>query len=127
MKFLRTCIVASAAAFATQPSHALDAAAKDCLAPQKVLERMQELQNIIGGKTVMLTDGLQQSFADEWRREAHVAPVKVSSMVAHLFSDATGENWKADVVEFDAKGCAMSRTLVPGDIWNMLLKAAAGV
>jgi hypothetical protein len=98
-----------------------------CLIPQKVLERLQADQKTMGGKTVMLADGLQQSFADVWRREAHVAPVRVSTVVAHLFSDATGTEWNADVVEFDAKGCAMSRTLVPGDIWNTLLKTAIGV
>jgi hypothetical protein len=98
-----------------------------CLSPQKVLERLQADQKSMGGKTVMLADGLQQSFADVWRREAHVAPVRVSSVVAHLFSDDTGSEWNADVVEFDANGCAMSRTLVPGDIWNTLLKTAIGV
>ena len=102
-------------------------AGESCLAPQKVLERLQADQKTMGGKTVMLADGLQQSFADVWRREAHVAPVKVSTVVAHLFSDETGVEWNADVVEFDTKGCAMSRTLVPGDIWNTLLKTAIGV
>jgi len=102
-------------------------AGESCLQPQKVLERLQADQKTMGGKTVMLADGLQQSFADVWRREAHVAPVKVTSVVAHLFSDETGSEWNADVVEFDATGCAMSRTLVPGDIWNTLLKTAIGV
>jgi hypothetical protein len=98
-----------------------------CVSAQKVLDRLQADRETIGGKTVMLADGLQQSFADAWRREAQVPSVKVSSVVAHLFSDETGMDWNADVIEFDAKGCAMSRTLVPGDIWNALLKAAIGV
>ena len=102
-------------------------AGESCLQPQKVLERLQADQKTMGGKTVLLADGLQQSFADVWRHEAHVAPVKVSSVVAHLFSDDTGDEWNADVVEFDAQGCAMSRTLVPGEIWNTLLKTAIGV
>jgi hypothetical protein len=102
-------------------------AGESCLPPQKVLERLQADQKTMGGKTVMLADGLQQSFSDAWRREAHVSPVQVSTVVAHLFSDETGTEWNADVVEFDAKGCAMSRTVVPGDIWNALLKAAIGV
>jgi len=100
---------------------------ESCLPRQKVLERLEADQKSLGGKTVMLADGLQQSFSDVWRREAHVAPVKVSSVVAHLFSDDGGSEWNADVVEFDADGCAMSRTLVPGDIWNTLLKTAIGV
>jgi hypothetical protein len=102
-------------------------AKQSCLPQQKVLEHLQADQKTMGGKTVMLADGLQQSFSDAWRREARVSSVAVSSVVAHLFSDATGTEWNADVVEFDAKGCAMSRTLVPGDVWNALLKAAIGV
>ena len=98
-----------------------------CVSAQKVIDRLQADRKTMGGKTVMLADGLQQSFADAWRREAHVPSVKVSSVVAHLFSDETGTDWNADVIEFDAGGCAMSRTLVPGDIWNALLKAAIGV
>jgi hypothetical protein len=98
-----------------------------CLPPQKVLDRLQADQKAMGGKTVMLADGLQQSFSDAWRREAHVSQVSVSTVVAHLFSDESGSDWNADVVEFDAKGCAMSRTLVPGDVWNALLRSAIGV
>jgi hypothetical protein len=98
-----------------------------CMPQEKVLERLQADQKTMGGKTVMLADGLQQSFSDAWRREAHVTPVQVSSVVAHLFSDASGSDWSADVVEFDATGCAISRTLVPGDIWNALLRSAIGV
>jgi hypothetical protein len=100
---------------------------ESCLPQQKVLDHLQADEKSMGGKTVMLADGLQQSFSDAWRREAHVAAVHVSSVVAHLFADDTGTDWSADVIEFDAKGCAMSRTIVPGDIWNALLKTAVGV
>jgi hypothetical protein len=102
-------------------------ATTSCVSPQNVLDHLQADRKTMGGKTVMLADGLQQSFADAWRRDARVPSVKVSSVVAHLFSDETGTDWNADVIEFDAKGCAMSRTLVPGDLWNALLKAAVGV
>ena len=100
---------------------------QSCLPTQKVLEHLQADQKTMGGKTVMLADGLQQSFSDAWRREAHIASVQVSSVVAHLFADDTGTEWNADVIEFDAGGCAMSRTIVPGDVWNALLKTAIGV
>jgi hypothetical protein len=66
-----------------------------CVSPQKVLHRLQADRKTMGGKTVMLADGLQQSFADAWRREAEVPSVKVSSVVAHLFSDETGTDWNA--------------------------------
>jgi hypothetical protein len=97
-----------------------------CVSAQKVLDRLQADRKAMGGKTVMLADGLQQSFADAWRREAQVPSVTVSSVVAHLFSDASGSEWNADIIEFDANGCAMSRTLVPGEIWTGLLESAFG-
>ena len=100
---------------------------QSCLGPQEVLERLQTDRKLMGGKLVMLADGLQQSFSDAWRHKTHLASVRVSSVDAHLFSDDTGSEWNADVIEFDAKGCAMSRTLVPGEDWNALLKAAFAV
>ena len=96
---------------------------QSCLAPEEVVHRFQADQNVMGGKVVMLTDGLQQSFSDAWRLKALVAPVKVSSIVAHLF-EGPAEEWAADVIEFDANRCAMSRTLVPSGAWNELIKAA---
>jgi hypothetical protein len=64
-----------------------------CLAREKVLQRLQADQDAVGGKAVMLADGLQQSFSDAWRLKARVAPVRVSSVVAHLFSDTSGSEW----------------------------------
>jgi hypothetical protein len=95
---------------------------QSCVPPEEVLHRFQADRKAIGGKVVMLTEGLQQSFSDAWRLKALVAPVRVSSIVAHVFS--TGTDWNADVVEFDANRCAMSRTLVSGDVWNGLLMAS---
>jgi len=97
---------------------------QSCLDPEEVLRRFQVNRSAVGGKVVMLADGLQQSFSDAWRLKALVAPVRVSSVVAHLFSDPTGTEWNADVIEFDVNRCAMSRTLVPGEIWNGLLETA---
>jgi hypothetical protein len=95
-----------------------------CVPPEKVIHQFQADQNEMGGKVVMLTEGLQQSFSDAWRLKALVAPTRVSSVVAHVFS--TGTDWNADVVEFDINRCAMSRTLVSGDAWNSLLGASRG-
>jgi len=94
-----------------------------CVAPEEVLHRFQADQDIMGGKVVMLTDGLQQSFSDAWRVKALVAPVKVSSMLVHLF-EGPADEWVADVIEFDGNRCAMSRTLVPSGAWNELIQAA---
>ena len=96
---------------------------QSCLAPEEVIHRFQADQNVMGGKVVMLTEGLQQSFSDAWRLKALVTPVMVSSIVAHLF-EGPAEEWAADVIEFDANRCAMSRTLVPSGAWNELIQAA---
>jgi hypothetical protein len=100
---------------------------QSCLPSEDVLERLETDRDATGGRLVLLSDGLQQSFSDVWRRKAHAETVPVSSIVAHLFPDETGTEWNADVVEFDARGCAMTRTLVPGDVWNALLRVAVGV
>ena len=97
---------------------------QSCVSPEGVLDRFQADQKAMGGKVVMLAEGLQQSFSDAWRLKASVAPVRVSSVVAHVFS--IGSDWHADVVEFDINRCAMSRTLVSGDVWNGLLQASRG-
>src|SRR5262249_18060889 len=95
-----------------------------CLPPAEAIERLQVERDAMGGKVVVLAEGLQQSFSDAWRLNAHVAPVRVSSVVAHIFPVSDEGDWYGDVVEFDAKGCAMTRTLVPGGTWNSLLEAA---
>ena len=96
---------------------------QSCMPPEQAIEHLQAERDAIGGKIVVLADGLQQSFSDEWRVRAHVAPVKVSSIVVHLFEGPANE-WAADVIEFDGKSCAMSRTLVPSSAWNELIQAA---
>ena len=98
-----------------------------CLTRPEVLKRLKHDVKEYGGQLVLLEDGLEQSFADQWRREVHVPAIKVSGVVAHVFGDESEADWSADVVEFDASGCAMSRTIVPGDVWVDLLKSAVGV
>ena len=99
---------------------------QSCLTSEEAVQRFQSEQSVVGGKVVMLAEGLQQSFSDAWRVKAHIAPVRVSSVLAHLF-EGPAEQWAADVIEFDANKCAMSRTLVPGEAWNELIGAALGV
>jgi hypothetical protein len=100
---------------------------KSCLTRDDVVAQLSGQAKSFGGQVVVLEDGLEQSFADQWRREAHVPTVRVSSVVAHLFGDREEGDWQADVIEFDGQGCAMSRTVVPGDIWTDILKDAVGV
>ncbi|MEI9901549.1 MAG: hypothetical protein WDN31_17145 [Hyphomicrobium sp.] len=102
-----------------------DAAA--CVSRDQMVSQLRADVKSYGGQVVVLEDGLEQSFADQWRREAHMPTIKVSGLVAHLFGDRKSNDWSADVVEFGQDGCAMSRTVVPGDMWMTILQEAVGV
>ncbi len=120
---------APAPAPAPEPS-AQAPAARDTARPAKADSAKGELVKVdsVAKKiTIKGADGLEQSFADQWRREVHAPKVKVTGIVAHLFGDRKDGDWSADVIEFDKTGCAMSRTLVPGDTWTQILKDAVGV
>ena len=39
----------------------------ECMTPDKVVFSLKGEQAVIGGNVVMLEDGLQQDFSDEWR------------------------------------------------------------
>ena len=97
-----------------------------CLSQDEVLNNLTLDVAKDGGKTYVLGDGLDQAFANAWRSGASIAPVKVSGIVAHIFHDKGGSEWAADVIEIGADGCAISRTLLPGDQWSSLLKTAMG-
>lgn len=99
---------------------------KDCMSSEAVVARFEGETAAIGGRVFVLADGLEQSFADAWRYQADMSPVAVSSVVAHLFQDPGGAGYMVDVVEIDGAGCAMSRTMLSGGDWNMLLKNAMG-
>lgn len=98
-----------------------------CLSRDAVVAQLNGQARAYGGQVVVLEDGLEQSFADQWRRDAHVPTIKVSAVVAHLFGDRQEGDWAADVVEFDGQGCAMSRTMVPGEVWTDILQEAVGI
>lgn len=99
---------------------------KDCMSGDAVVARFEGEVSTAGGRVFVLADGLEQAFADAWRYQADVGPVAVSSVVAHLFKAPDGAGYMVDVVEIDGAGCAMSRTILSGGDWNMLLKNAMG-
>jgi hypothetical protein len=74
----------------------------------------------VGGEILALDDGLQQAFADSWRKSVGMPGVKVTQVFAHIVpgEDAT----VVDVVEIDQNGCALSRTLLSMDDWLEILK-----
>ena len=69
--------------------------------------------------------GCSKIFQTSGARETGVDKTEVSAVVAHLFEDGQGGG-TADVVEFAQDSCAMSRTLLSGEDWTALLRAAAG-
>jgi hypothetical protein len=99
---------------------------KDCMPGDAVIARFESETASAGGRVFVLADGLEQAFADAWRYKADLGPVAVSSVVAHLFQAPDGAGYMVDVVEIDGAGCAMSRTILSGGDWNMLLRSAMG-
>ena len=96
-----------------------------CMLSDDVIAALDRDQAKIGGEVFRLADNLTQEFADSWRQQAGQAPVKVSGVIAHIFGH-DGET-AADVVEFDAKGCAMSRTILSGDDFATLINMGNGL
>ena len=98
-----------------------------CVTAETVVTRLQADRAAVGGETVMLADGLEQAFADAWRREVDLRPVAVSTVIAHVFRTGEASGAMVDVVEVDAAGCAMTRTILSAEEWATLLGMAAGV
>jgi hypothetical protein len=96
-----------------------------CIGDGEVISHLDAERERYGGEMVMLADGLDQAFADAWRQEAGGEPVAISAVFAHVFGEEDAA--MVDVVELDARGCALSRTLLTGDQWHFLLTQAVGV
>jgi hypothetical protein len=80
----------------------------------------------VGGQILALGDGLQQAFADSWRKSVGLPVVKVTQVFAHIVPSDDGAA-VVDVVEIDQKGCALSRTLLSMDDWLEILKPLRSV
>jgi len=80
----------------------------------------------VGGEIFALSGGLEQDFADQWRQAVGASPVDVSQVFAHVVPAEDGDAI-VDVVEVDAQGCALSRTLLSQSDWLTLLGAIRGV
>jgi hypothetical protein len=97
----------------------------ECVAQQTVAERMLGEEDADGGKTLALTDGMDQDFADEWRVLINVPKVEVRVVLAHgLESPRQRSATIIEVVEFDASGCAISRTRLSGAEWDRIVDGA---
>lgn len=98
-------------------------AGSSCMNRDAVVSAFFSDQQEFGGQTVEILPGRDQAFADHWRDQTGVNKVDVTGVVGHMFNDA-GE-WTIDVVEFDQRGCAMSRTLLPATVWTDLVETSA--
>ena len=96
-----------------------------CMTDEDVIQQLQADRDQLGGETVMLAGGLEQAFADTWRRQTNADLVEVSTVLAHVLPE--GDASFVDVVEIGVDGCALSRTVITGDDWRYLLVQAAGV
>jgi len=92
-----------------------------CMSFDQVVGIFATDQAEYGGRTVKVIDGKQQAFANSWRDQTGLERMDVSNVVGHMFLDEGNKEWTVDVVEFDAAGCAVSRTLLTDSVWNDLL------
>jgi len=97
-------------------------AINSCMSRDRVVDQLLADQTDLGGRTVKVSDNRFQAFADTWRDLSGMTKVELSGIVGHIFFDESVEEWTVDVVEFDAAGCAMSRTLMSGTLWTALLR-----
>ena len=109
------------------PPALVAATTAQCIKSEAIASAIAGDQASVGGKTFLLAGGLEQAFADMWRRESDVTPVKVSAVIAHMFKDPASAQILVDVVEFDPRGCALSRTYLSGEEWTHILKDAVGI
>src|SRR6202011_6099579 len=58
----------------------------ECVPVDTVAREMLLDQHKVGGRTLALTEGMDQAFADQWRQMAHMPPVKVKVVLAHGFA-----------------------------------------
>lgn len=103
---------------------ALESSQPGCMSRDRVIDAFLADQSEIGGQTVQIAEPQDQAFADHWRARAGTASVEVSAIVGHIFQDYGSSEWTVDLVEFDADGCAMSRTLLSANLWNALIEGS---
>jgi hypothetical protein len=97
----------------------------ECIVPETILATMRADQAFLGGRTIALIEGADQNFVDQWRVLTQSDLVEVSLVLAHGFASPLNAQVLIDVVEFDTSGCALSRTLLPGESWNRIVGSLA--
>ena len=95
-----------------------------CLTARGVLLGFGGATRISGGFVVGVE--YAQAFASLWRRRMGDPAEIVTAVIAHIFPIPNTDADVADVVEFDAKGCAMSRTKMSAALFDDLVEESKG-
>jgi hypothetical protein len=98
-----------------------------CHSADQVTDALKSDQSSLGGRTVALTNGLDQAFSDAWRRRTDLPSVPVTLVVGHAFADPGTSDVLVDTIEFGDDGCAITRTMLTVDAWNAILQSAVGI
>src|ERR1700730_18317983 len=105
--------------------------ARDPACPKKgevILHYILSASDLKSGNVKLLAGELPQLFSDNWRRRLRMPTIRVSAVVAQPIDlSPLGGGAALDVTEFDADGCAFSRTIMPAAMWGEMLRAVAGV
>jgi len=97
---------------------------ESCVPAAQVLGIFAREIEMVGGEVLTLS-GRSQDFADHWRLAVNMPSVAVSQVLAHVVPGEDGDTI-VDVIEIDANGCVVSRTLLTGVEWTDLVQAARG-
>jgi hypothetical protein len=132
LPYLALAVVAAGLAFVVPPpadaaelpsprpfAESLPAHAGQCLLVDDMKLRLGEVIGEEGGIGLMLNAGVQQRFADAWRRAVELKPVTISVILVWLREAAI-------VAEFDDEGCLMTMTRMSLDEFVRLVHAGAG-
>jgi hypothetical protein len=96
------------------PTHA-----GQCLPAGDMEHRLGEVIGEAGGLGLMFNAGVQQRFADAWRRAVGLKPVAISVTLVWLRNMAV-------VAEFDDEGCLMTMTRMSVEDFVRIVHAGAG-
>lgn len=113
---------AASAAGLPKPSpfaETLPARAGECIEVEQMKIQLGRVIAATGGRGLMFLHGVQQRFADEWRRELALDPVTISVTLVWLREAAM-------IAEFDTDGCLLTMTRMSLDEFVRLVHAGAG-
>lgn len=92
-----------------------------CITPASAISYLVKEGKVRGSKFLVLTDGIQQEFADAWRWRFDANPVPVALVVARIYRPSKDADARVETIEFGMNGCAMTWTSMPaGDFLSIM-------